>query len=475
MPYHPKRKTKIVCTLGPATAEPERIRALMQAGMNLVRINCSHGEPEDRLKLLGRVREAASDLGLFMPVMFDLQGPKIRIGKLEKKVPLVEGQKLVIAQGKGIGNADRVYTNYMHFTRDLRPGDKVAVDDGKLRFRVEKVDRDAAFCVSETSGVLEERKGINLPDTLLSAPALSEKDLADLETAVREGVDFVAISFVRKPEDVIQVREQAARFGSHHLRFIAKIERPEALDHLVPIITAADGVMVARGDLGVEIGSHRVPMIQKEIIARANHAEKFVITATQMLESMIKRPVPTRAEASDVANAILDGTDACMLSGETATGYYPVEAVKVMDRIALESESHNVYRYHAPSFPSGSIHKIPDGLSIAAFQTANLMNVHLLIAFTNSGNSALLLSKKHPDCLIVGATIHEHIARRIGAYWGVVPLLISKPASVEEMFHDVQQKILDLKLAHKGELAILTAGYPLWTSGSTNLLKVIEI
>jgi len=470
-----KRRTKIVCTLGPAVASREAIADLMKSGMDVVRINCSHGEPEGRRKWARVVREVARELGLFIPIMFDLQGPKIRLGKLEKPIPLEKGQTLVIGVGDKPGRAGYVTTTYQTFAEDVEPGQAVLIDDGKIRLRVlEVVDGEVTTSV-EIPGLLRERKGINLPETKLNVPCLSQKDLDDLAMAVEEGVDFVAVSFVRKSSDMVKARKFADGFGEHRLQFVSKIERPEALKDLFSIIDVSDGVMVARGDLGVEIGSHRVPMLQKEIIMRANLAGKFVITATQMLESMMSLPVPTRAEATDVANAILDGTDACMLSGETAMGKYPSETVNMMVKIAHEAETHSVYRYQSPTLRKGSISHISDGISMAAYQTATLMNAKLLVAFTNSGGSALKLSKCHPETLIVGATIHEHIARRMRAYWGVIPILIREPASVEAMFEEVKQSLIQMELVAGGDVVILTSGFPLWTSGSTNLMKVMEI
>ena len=474
-PLVSKCRTKIVCTLGPSVETPEKIRALMKAGADLIRINCSHGTPEQRLTYLERVRSCSKELGLFVPVMFDLQGPKIRVGRLTKPIPLNEGDELQIVCGDQVGDRNCIYTTYESFVRDVNPGELIAMDDGKIRLRATDVDEGAVRARVEVGGLLKERKGINLPMTKISAPCLSEKDLSDLKAAIDNKVDMVAVSFVRGAQDMVEVRRQAASMGSHSLHFVSKIERPEALDDLSSLINLSDGVMVARGDLGVEIGAHRVPMIQKEIIARANVAGKFVITATQMLDSMMERPVPTRAEASDVANAILDGTDACMLSGETASGDYPVEAVEMMMSIAQETETHAVYRYQPPQYARGSIHHIPDGISVAAHQTANLMNADLLVAFTNSGSSALRLSKRHPSTPIIGATIHEHTARRMRAYWGVIPILIRKPASVEEMFEEVKAGIVKLDLGREGDVVVLTSGYPMWDSGSTNLMKVMSL
>ncbi len=471
----PKKRTKVVCTMGPAVANPDKIRALMRAGMDVVRVNCSHGEPEDRRNLTRMVREAAAELDFFIPILFDLQGPKIRIGRLASDVHLEEGQELTIAVGDEVGEGRTVYTSYEFFAKDVKAGDLVVIDDGKIRLRAQEVEGSRVLCRVEVGGDLKPRKGINLPDTKISAPCLSEKDLEDLAMAIELQVDFVAVSFVRGANDMVQVRREANRIGRHDLRFVSKIERPEALKELIPIINTSDGVMVARGDLGVEIGSHRVPMAQKEIIARANLAGKFVITATQMLDSMMERPIPTRAEASDVANAILDGTDACMLSGETAAGKFPVETVEMMVGIARQVEGHSIYRYQPPPYQTGSVHHIPDGVSIAAYQTANLMAANLLVAFTNSGSSVLRLAKKHPNTLIVAATSDPRTARRVMAYWGVTPILIEEPESVEMMLVKIQEKLLSLGLAREGDVAVLTSGYPLSISGSTNLMKVMEI
>lgn len=470
-----KRRTKIVCTLGPVSATPAMIRNLLNEGMDVVRINCSHGDPATRLAWAQMVREIASDLGLYIPIIFDLQGPKIRVGRLEQAVELEQGQDLFIEVGPGPGSGNLITTSYSSFAQDVKPGQAVLLDDGKIRLKVVHIEGARVHTQVEIPGLLRERKGINLPETALSTPCLTEKDMEDLALAIEHEIDFVAISFVRSASDVETVRAAANKMGPNNLNYISKIERPEAVKDLIPIIEASDGVMVARGDLGVEIGSHRVPMIQKEIIMRANLANKFVITATQMLESMMTLPIPTRAEATDVANAILDGTDACMLSGETAMGSFPLKTVAMMAKIAHEAETHPIYRYKAPPFPKGSISYISDGISIAAYQTASLMGARLLVAFTNSGSSALKLSKRHPDTLIVGATIHPHIARRLRAYWGVIPVLIKEPASVEAMFDEVQLRLIEMELVRDGDVVILTSGFPLWTSGSTNLMKVMEI
>jgi len=291
----PKRRTKIVCTLGPATESVEALMGLMSAGMDLVRINCSHGTVANRLELVARVREAATRLNTFMPIMFDLQGPKIRIGDLKQPFPLEPGESLIISAGDGQGDIGKVTTTYDHFARDVQPGELVLIDDGKIQLRVEQVSGNSVHCRVVVGGMLHARKGINLPKSKISAPSLSAKDKEDLAVAIANDIDFVAISFVRTATDVVSVRREAQKIGQHHLQFISKIERPEAIKDLIPIINTSDGVMVARGDLGVEIGSHKVPMLQKEIISRANLAGKFVITAAQMLESMVSLPVRARA------------------------------------------------------------------------------------------------------------------------------------------------------------------------------------
>ncbi len=469
------RKTKIVCTLGPATETEVAIEQLLVAGMDMARINCSHGKRNDRRLLYQRVRAVADRMGLYIPIMFDLQGPKIRIGALNAPVDLAVGDEVTIRVGDELGSGLHFFTPFPSFVADVKVGDPVLIDDGRVRLLTTHNDGKKVTAIVEAGGRVTDRKGINLPNTDVSIQDMSSKDKNDLQEAVELGVDYVAISFVRTARDVECVRDLANTMGENFIHYIAKIERPEAVRNIRDIVAISEGIMVARGDLGVEVGSHRVPMIQKDVIVRANVSDRLVITATQMLDSMMERPVPTRAEASDVANAILDGTDACMLSGETATGRFPVESVTMMDKIAKETESHQLYRYQSAALGKGSVHRVPDGIGMAAYQIGEMMNARLLVAFTNSGSSALSLSKRHPDCLILGATIHEHIARRMRAYWGVVPVLINQPDSLESMFEEVKSKISERALAEDGDLVVMTAGYPMWTSGSTNLIKVMTI
>ncbi|MCB1049632.1 MAG: pyruvate kinase [Acidobacteria bacterium] len=470
-----RRKTKIVATMGPAVGTLDKVRTLIASGVDLFRINCSHGSADQWSEYIQLIRSAGQELDRPTPIMLDLQGPKIRLGNLEHEIEVQDGQTVRFQVGDFLGTPELIPSNYPYLVQDVKVGDPLLIEDGKIVLTVRAIENEQVVCEVVAGGILKDRKGINLPESDLTAKTLSEKDLQDLAFAVAQEADFVAISFVRKAEDIEMARAHAKQVGENRIHFIAKIERREAIPNLRSILDCADGVMVARGDLGVEIGPHKVPMLQKEIISRANLTGKFVITATQMLDSMIERPGPTRAEASDVANAILDGTDACMLSGETASGGYPIEAVKMMAKIAREAENHPLYKYKPVSMPRGSVHQIPNGLAVAAYQTALLMDARLLIAFTNTGGSALSLSKKHPDPLVVGATINPDTARRMRAYWGVEPMLLESADSIDSMVEEISVKVKAAKLAMPGDVVILTFGYPLWATGSTNLMSILKI
>lgn len=471
-----KCKTKIVATMGPAVGTKEMVNRMVAAGVDLFRINCSHGGPEQWLSYMTMVRQATADQPFGVPIMLDLQGPKIRLGRMQAEFEVRKGEELRLQTGDFLGTRELVPSNYPYLVQDVKVGDPLLIEDGKIVLSVVRIEGVQVVCQVLAGGTIRDRKGINLPESDLTARTLSEKDLEDLAFAVKHQADFVAISFVRRAEDIASAREHAQRLAHNHgLHFIAKIERKDAIPNLRAILDCADGVMVARGDLGVEIGPPKVPMLQKEIISRANLTGKFVITATQMLDSMIERPSPTRAEASDVANAILDGTDACMLSGETSAGAFPIESIEMMVRIACEAENHPLYRYKPTNMPRGSVHQVPNGLAVAAYQTAMLMDARLLVAFTNTGGSALSLSKKHPDPWVVGATIHPAAARRMRAYWGLEPILLQSADSMESMVAEVLQAVQSRNLARKGDVVILTSGYPLWATGSSNLMSILKV
>ncbi len=472
------RRTKIVATLGPATSTPERIAGLIRAGMNVARLNFSHGTHAEHAARIAMVRRAAAEAGRHVAILQDLQGPKIRTGPLVNGQPveLVAGQRFVITTEPVIGDAQRVSTTYRALPLDVRPRDRILLSDGLIELVViNHTDTDIETEVVH-GGKLREHQGINLPGVRVSAPAATEKDLADLAFGLEQGVDFVALSFVRRASDVREVKEFIRRAGKQ-TPVIAKIERPEALEVLPEILAEADGIMVARGDLGVEMPPERVPIVQKQIIAAANQAMLPVITATQMLESMIHNPRPTRAEASDVANAILDGTDAVMLSGETAAGAYPIEAVQMMALIADAVES-SLSGTHSPTTPRWSIvssQSTPRAIAAAACTIASTLPVRFIVVLTQSGASARLVSHYRPEVPILAFCPTEETARRTSLYWGVTPIVIEARDRLDELEQQIVRMMRDMGMARRGDLIVLSGGHPVYRYGPTNFLKVITI
>ncbi|MCE9577505.1 MAG: pyruvate kinase [Deltaproteobacteria bacterium] len=466
------RRAKIVCTLGPASATPERIGELIDAGMDVARLNFSHGTYDDHAKVLAAVRAESDRRGRAVAALLDLQGPKIRVGKIEGgAVQITAGSELVITtEADVLGNAQRVSTTYLGLTRDVRVGDQILLDDGYLALAVTAVGDREVRTVVVSGGVLKNNKGINLPGVDVSAPAMSDKDKADAAWGLRHGVDYVALSFVRRAEDVLLAKQLLTADGVR-IPVIAKIEKPQAIDRLDEIIEVSDGIMVARGDLGVEMGPEKVPLIQKRIIESTNARGKIVITATQMLESMITQPRPTRAEASDVANAVLDGTDALMLSGETASGAHPVEAVRTMSRIIGEIEGSAYYRQNIES-PLIDLAVSANAIAHAAVIAARAMKSRTIAVVTDSGGAARLMSDYRPEATIVALTTNEVTYRRLALYWGVVPVMIAPHATTDELFDQVEAVLSHQGLARSGETVIITTGSPVGSGATTNLLKV---
>ncbi|MEI8167014.1 MAG: pyruvate kinase, partial [Chloroflexales bacterium] len=435
------RRTKIVATLGPSTNTPERISALIRAGMNVARLNFSHGTHAEHAARLAMVRRASDEAGKHIAVIQDLQGPKIRTGPLAGGLPveLVAGQRFFLSIEPVIGTAERVATTYQALPHDVRPRDRILLSDGLIELVVTARTTSEVETEVVHGGRLKEHQGINLPGVRVSAPAATAKDIEDLHFGLEQGVDYVALSFVRKASDILEVKEIIRRAGKS-TPVIAKIERPEALDVLPEILAAADAVMVARGDLGVEMPPERVPLVQKQIIVAANKALIPVITATQMLESMIQNPRPTRAEASDVANAIIDGSDAVMLSGETAAGAYPIEAVQMMALIADAIEgvgAHTGAEVAAPRWAIPEVQSTPRAIADAACTIARAQPVRAIAVLTQSGSSARLVSHYRPQVPIIAVCPGEETARRTALYWGVAPLLIQ----VEDRLEDLQRQI----------------------------------
>ena len=467
-------RAKIVCTLGPASSTPERIGELIDAGMSVARLNFSHGTHDDHAKMLQVVRSEADRRGKAVAVLLDLQGPKIRVGKIANgQIELRSGAELTITTENILGDDKRVSTTYTGLPHDVKPGDQILLDDGYLALAVTQVSGTDVKTVVVTGGMLKNNKGINLPGVDVSAPALSEKDRTDIGFALRHGVDYVALSFVRRAEDVLEAK-RLLTFDGVSIPVISKIEKPQALDRLGEIIDVSDGIMVARGDLGVELGPEKVPLWQKRIIEETNKRGKIVITATQMLESMITQPRPTRAEASDVANAVLDATDALMLSAESASGQYPVEAVKTMARIIEEIERSAYYRA-STEVPDIQLAVPANAIAHAAMTAARAMKLRTIVTVSESGGAARLVSEYRPDANIVCLTTNEVSFRRLAMVWGVTPVLISPAASTEELVDRVEATLIERNLSLPGENVLITMAVPVGAGMQTNVLKIHQI
>jgi len=466
------RRTKIVCTLGPASSEPAVLKQLLAAGMDVARLNFSHGSHDSHARTLAAVRLAAREEGKNLAVLLDTKGPEIRIGTFRSSpVVLAEGQDFTLTTAEVEGDERRVSVNYPGMVRDVEPGTRILLDDGLLILEVLQVRGSEIYCRVLAGGELSDRKGVNIPGIHLNLPFLSEKDKADIHFAVDHDFDFLAASFVRQAADVLEIRAilEARRSG---IQVIAKIESQEGVDNLEQILLVSDGVMVARGDLGVEIPAEDVPLVQKMIISRCNALGKPVITATQMLESMIRNPRPTRAEASDVANAIFDGTDAVMLSGETAVGRYPVEAVTTMARIAERTEKALHYAQILESIASPAERSVTAAISYATCRTAQELGAAAIITATQTGFTARMISKYKPEARIVAVTPREAVARALALTWGVYPVLCPPTATTDEMFEAAVSAAVNSGQVQNGDLVLITAGVPVGVSGATNLLRV---
>ncbi len=467
------RRTKIVATIGPACESPEMIHRVLQAGVNVARLNFSHGTQAEHATRIERLRMAASDLGRPVCILQDLQGPKIRTGELvEQNVTIRAGQEFVLTTRKMLGSAQEVSVDFPDLPKAVRPGGRILLDDGNLELEVLSVKGQRVTTRVIVGGVLKTHKGVNLPGARVKIPAITEKDVEDLAFGLQQGVDAIALSFVHTASDIHELRSliQKSAPDSACTPIIAKLERPEALDNLEGIVQAADGVMVARGDLGVEMRPETVPIAQKRIIECANRYGKVVITATQMLDSMINNPRPTRAEASDVANAILDGTDAVMLSGETAAGKYPVETVEMMDAIARQAEEH-LKRWGRDCSIDEDLYASDDAFHItrAANEMAHDRNVSAVAVFTQTGRTALLMSKRRPAVPILAFTPQAHVYQRLPMYWGVQPYLVPSVNTIEEMVRVVEKALRECTWVTPGQQVVLICGFPIPAQRQTNL------
>lgn len=472
------KKTKIICTLGPATDNPQVLEKMIMAGMDVARFNFSHGSYEDHEKRLKEVIAVRNKLGKPVATLLDTKGPEVRLGDFENPegVTVNQGDKYILTTKKCLGNEKKSYVNYEGLPADVKAGTTILINDGLISMTVDFVKGSDIHCTVVDGGLLTNHKGVNVPGVDLKMPYLSERDMNDLKFGVNHDFDFIAASFVRSATDVTILRNYIEAIGWKNVRIISKIENAQGVDNIDDIIAVSDGIMVARGDMGVEIDFQRIPAIQKMIIHKVYDAGKIVVTATQMLESMITNPRPTRAEITDVANAIYDGTSAIMLSGESAVGNHPVEAVETMTSIALTTENAIDYKRQFDSFyPESGGKDITSAISHATVTTAHDLNASAIIAVTKSGTTARMISKFRPQTDIVGATVSEKAWRQLALSWGVTPVLCQLKDNTDELFDHAVEISVRAGAAKKGDKVVITAGIPLGISGTTNMLKVHEI
>lgn len=469
----PQSKTKIVCTIGPACESPDMIRSLIEKGMSVARLNFSHGTHEQHLEKINTIRKISESMGKSIAILQDLCGPKIRVGKVKDPgITLKAGQSLILTSDDVLGEGNRVSVSYKPLPSEVNKGDIILLADGMMELVVRDIKKGDIVCDVIIGGTLTSNKGINLPSGTIKAPSLTEKDLDDLEFGIRNAVDFVALSFVRNADDVIKLKEIIARSGKD-IPVVAKIEKHEAIDNIEAILEATDAVMVARGDLGVEIPLEKVPEYQKMLVRKANEKGKPVIVATQMLRSMVDSPRPTRAEANDVANAVLDGADAVMLSEETASGNYPLFAVEYMARIAANTEKdypHERYLTLETHDPNISM-----SVAYASCVLAEHLSASAIVASTKSGFTAKQISRFRPQSRLVALSPDKASLRKLALYWGCEPGLATVPKSTDDMFEKVGESALETGKVKKGDLIVITAGHPVWVEGTTNMMKVKRV
>ncbi len=469
----PMRKTKIVCTLGPATDNEDVLRQMMLAGMNVARCNFSHATYDEHKKRMDMIKKLRKEVGQPVAILLDTKGPEVRVKNFKDgRVTLEDGQLFTLTADEVEGTKDKVSVTYNRLYEDLEVGMRVLIDDGLIEMQVEQVDRTNIVCRVINGGTVSNHKGVNVPDVDLSMPYISDKDREDILFGISQDVDFIAASFVQKKEDILQLRRLLEKNGGSDIKIIAKIENAQGVTNIDDIIEVSDGIMVARGDMGVEIPYEEVPVIQKKIIKKVYRTGKQVITATQMLESMIKNPRPTRAETTDVANAVYDGTSAIMLSGETAGGSYPVEAVKTMVRIAERTEQDVDYRKRFYQSSRETDTDITNAICHASCTTALDLNAKAIVTVTKSGTSARMLAKYRPESDIISCATTEKVCRQLSLTWGVTPIVIKEEKEVFNLFDKAIQAAVKLKLLQTGDLTVITSGVPIGVSGTTNMMKV---
>lgn len=467
------RRTKIVCTLGPSTDKEEVLRNLMKNGMNVARMNFSHGTHEEQKARLDMIKKLREELNLPVAALLDTKGPEIRIGDVEGgKLELKPGQEFTLTTEEMLGTEKKVTITYKELYKDVEPGDSILIDDGLIGMEVVRIDESDIVCRVKNGGFISNHKGVNVPGVELNMPFVSPKDLADIVFAVEQDYDFIAASFTRTAEDIMEIRKILQEHGGEKIHIIAKLENKQGVKNCEDILRVADGIMIARGDMGVEIPLEEVPVIQKELIRKAMHMGKPVITATQMLDSMMKNPRPTRAETSDVANAIYQGTSAIMLSGETAAGTYPIEAVQTMAKIAERTEQDIDY---SREFKPRKLAEAPDvtsAISHATCTTAADLKAAAIVAVSKSGRTVSRIAKYLPVCPIIGCTTDERVYRQLNLLWGVTPVVMEEANTADELFDHAVELAEQKGLIARGELVVIAAGVPVGLSGTTNMMKV---
>lgn len=467
------RKTKIICTLGPASETEEVVRELMLAGMNVVRLNFSHGSHEEQKKKAELVKKVREELKLPVALLLDTKGPEIRTRDVEGgKIELKKGQSLILTSEEMLGNSGMISITYKDLVKDVKPGDAILIDDGLIELAVKEVTEKDILCTVKNGGIVSNKKGINVPGVSLNMPFISHKDYEDILFAIEEGFDYIAASFTRSAEDILDIRKILEEKNCQHIKIIAKIENLQGVENIDEILRVSDGIMIARGDMGVEIPLEEVPIVQKKLIRKGLESGKPVITATQMLDSMMKNPRPTRAETTDVSNAIYQGTSAIMLSGETASGLYPVEALKTMVRIALRTEADIDFDYRFKNRRMMANPDITNAVSHATCTTAADLQAAAIITVSKSGRTVGMISKYRPGCLIVGCCMDDYVCRQLNLYWGVQPILLEEEKNADTLFQHAVEAAEKAGLVSVGDLTVLTAGVPLGITGTTNLIKV---
>lgn len=471
------QKTKMIFTIGPASDNEEIIRKFIKIGMSAARLNFSHGTHETHKEKIDLIKKVREDLNSPTAIILDIKGPKIRTHNfVNDGVELVEGQEFsFLCEDEILGDKEKCTVSYKDLYKDVKPSGEILVDDGLLRFKIKEVNGTEIKCVVTVGGMIKNHKGVNVPNVRINLPSITEKDKEDLIFGCENKIDFVAASFIRKASDIQDVRDILKAHGGDYIQIIAKIENQEGVDNIDEIIEVSDAIMVARGDMGVEIPIEKVPIIQKKIIRKCNEAGKIVITATQMLDSMIRNSLPTRAEACDICNAIFDGTDAVMLSGESASGNYPIEAAETMSRISIETEENLDYNYLNRRLKEPSLTSFSEAISYSACRSSNLLDTKAIVAATSSGATAKLISKYRPKCPIIAITPHEEVRRGLNLNFGIFPLKCEMFTTTDEILVEAKKVVTTLSIADKGDDIVVAAGMPNAVTGGTNMLKIEKL